>query len=818
MIYNFHVSLIFQPNETIIMSLHLNKLKEKTPKLNSKKEGIQSIQFKDNRTNNTKNNTTLNAINNSSRVIAQRVKSDSISNTPIQRQENKTGLPNQLKSGIENLSGIDMSDTRVHYNSSKPAQLQAHAYAQGNDIHLASGQEKHLPHEAWHVVQQKQGRVKATTQLKGKTLINDDAGLEHEADVMGAKALQMKSTSNQKTLSQKTSNTVSKTPIQCYSAHKDKLSQTIYNVSRSNKFVVGLGYPNHELYIKNPSILEGLNDRAKEGFLKFTTGDDTTSFKFGDSNENYYKVKPMFNLNDKKRQINPATQIADESEETTQNHLYEGIKKSYVENLALPEDADSSDDEIMTKYSTNVDEAKNMYKLRVLAETIRKSIVQMDYKDDGDVAGLKGKYTTAFFRIIEYVKEEALNESIQKSQLASQGNDEVRIKSIMAQKTRTKKSDIMGPFNEFKEMIPQDSDLILMETVQTNATKIAQLLEGLPNESSKRQSMIGHFNAQVSSIENKELMLMRGCDYVAGTTMGKVHKDNIEDTFSLLFQLRSGAKEHHHYSTKLLADGSDFISIEGFAGGYQTHDNTWEFFLHGGEDTEAESFKKYTTSRYDFFPDTKSELADMKGDNNENFTLHTDKTQELDNVDKTTRTLNKLVSKGGANKTYKFYTEDQQKRDHFNNITIPLLYNAGIAVFDNIPDNLRNVLNDGYDALKNNCEEIFWNNMTTKEEVISNYQHQLERLINTKIIYHENYMHSIANSKDYLTNKISTNSITVDEKADDLITACDNYIRTSRMNYASATYKKSQFNSIKAKVRQLELYKQNSQNTLDHIN
>jgi len=51
----------------------------------------------------------------------------------------------------------------VHYNSDKPAQLQAHAYAQGTDIHLASGQEKHLPHEAWHVVQQKQGRVKPTT-------------------------------------------------------------------------------------------------------------------------------------------------------------------------------------------------------------------------------------------------------------------------------------------------------------------------------------------------------------------------------------------------------------------------------------------------------------------------------------------------------------------------------------------------------------------------------------------------------------------------------------------------------------------------------
>lgn len=107
---------------------------------------------------------------------------------PIQKKEKNTGLPDNLKSGIENLSGYSMDDVKVHYNSDKPAQLNAHAYAQGTDIHLGSGQEKYLPHEAWHVVQQKQGRVKPTMQMKGKVNINDDAGLEKEADVMGAKA------------------------------------------------------------------------------------------------------------------------------------------------------------------------------------------------------------------------------------------------------------------------------------------------------------------------------------------------------------------------------------------------------------------------------------------------------------------------------------------------------------------------------------------------------------------------------------------------------------------------------------------------------
>lgn len=111
---------------------------------------------------------------------------------PLQRKSSENGLPDDLKSGAENLSGISMADVKVHYNSSKPAQLNALAYAQGSDIHIAPGQERHLPHEAWHTIQQKQGRVKPTVQLQKGVPVNDDKSLENEADVMGAKALQMK--------------------------------------------------------------------------------------------------------------------------------------------------------------------------------------------------------------------------------------------------------------------------------------------------------------------------------------------------------------------------------------------------------------------------------------------------------------------------------------------------------------------------------------------------------------------------------------------------------------------------------------------------
>tara|TARA_B110000503_G_scaffold142188_1_gene238195 strand:+ start:842 stop:2374 length:1533 start_codon:yes stop_codon:yes gene_type:complete len=110
---------------------------------------------------------------------------------PVQRKENNTGLPDNLKSGVENLSGVSLDDVSVHHNSDQPAQMQAHAFAQGTDIHVAPGQEQHLAHEAWHVVQQKQGRVQPTKQMKGDIPVNDDKGLENEADMMGAKALKL---------------------------------------------------------------------------------------------------------------------------------------------------------------------------------------------------------------------------------------------------------------------------------------------------------------------------------------------------------------------------------------------------------------------------------------------------------------------------------------------------------------------------------------------------------------------------------------------------------------------------------------------------
>lgn len=99
------------------------------------------------------------------------------------------GLPAALQQRFEQLSGIDLGDVQVHRGSSMPARFGALALTQGHQIHLARGQEAHLAHEAWHVVQQKQGRVPARAPLgRGGVPFNTSPALEAEAHRMGEQA------------------------------------------------------------------------------------------------------------------------------------------------------------------------------------------------------------------------------------------------------------------------------------------------------------------------------------------------------------------------------------------------------------------------------------------------------------------------------------------------------------------------------------------------------------------------------------------------------------------------------------------------------
>ncbi len=103
-------------------------------------------------------------------------------------------MPADVRAKMESAFGADFSQVRIH-EGARAAALGASAYTQGPDIHFAPGAyrphssdgQELLAHELTHVVQQRDGRVQATTQAKGVG-VNDDSALEREADEMGARA------------------------------------------------------------------------------------------------------------------------------------------------------------------------------------------------------------------------------------------------------------------------------------------------------------------------------------------------------------------------------------------------------------------------------------------------------------------------------------------------------------------------------------------------------------------------------------------------------------------------------------------------------
>jgi len=117
--------------------------------------------------------------------------------TPAPAASAPTGgsaLPEAVQSKMGPAFGADFSSVRVHEGAHVSA-LGALAYTQGSNVHFAPGNydphgargQELIGHELAHVVQQSEGRVAPTLQAAGLG-INDDAGLEREADEMGARA------------------------------------------------------------------------------------------------------------------------------------------------------------------------------------------------------------------------------------------------------------------------------------------------------------------------------------------------------------------------------------------------------------------------------------------------------------------------------------------------------------------------------------------------------------------------------------------------------------------------------------------------------
>ncbi|WP_433727397.1 eCIS core domain-containing protein [Actinoplanes sp. CA-051413] len=104
-------------------------------------------------------------------------------------------MPVAVRARMESALGADFSDVRVHTGSARAVRLRALAFTQGSDIHVAPGQwapdtsrgRLLLGHELGHVLQQRSGAVRATTQLAGSGL-NTEPAWESQADALGRRA------------------------------------------------------------------------------------------------------------------------------------------------------------------------------------------------------------------------------------------------------------------------------------------------------------------------------------------------------------------------------------------------------------------------------------------------------------------------------------------------------------------------------------------------------------------------------------------------------------------------------------------------------
>lgn len=120
---------------------------------------------------------------------------------PLREKSGGLPLPDAVRTKMETAFSTDFSDVRVHIGR-EASSLGAIAYTWGTNIHFAPGQynphtlqgQKLLGHELWHVVQQKNGRVR--NPFGGGVAVVQDHALEAEADRMGIKAALTPTTRN----------------------------------------------------------------------------------------------------------------------------------------------------------------------------------------------------------------------------------------------------------------------------------------------------------------------------------------------------------------------------------------------------------------------------------------------------------------------------------------------------------------------------------------------------------------------------------------------------------------------------------------------
>ncbi len=105
------------------------------------------------------------------------------------------GLPSEVNKKMEAAFELDFSKVKIHKNSSKSSEIDAYAFAQGQNIHFAPGHyqpysrsgQQLIGHELAHIAQQGAGKVKPT-KLENGVQVNDSKKLEREADIKGKQA------------------------------------------------------------------------------------------------------------------------------------------------------------------------------------------------------------------------------------------------------------------------------------------------------------------------------------------------------------------------------------------------------------------------------------------------------------------------------------------------------------------------------------------------------------------------------------------------------------------------------------------------------
>jgi hypothetical protein len=149
--------------------------------LNDKSQDNKTESVANSNANKNNNNEDGYAQDNSPETLKMQEWVDKVDSSEAKTKKNNTGVPDALLHKMEQLSGLDLSEVKVYYNSEKPAEINAEAYAEGTNIYLGPGKKDLLEHELWHVVQQLQGRVKGDTEIDGKK-VNTSKSKEDEAD------------------------------------------------------------------------------------------------------------------------------------------------------------------------------------------------------------------------------------------------------------------------------------------------------------------------------------------------------------------------------------------------------------------------------------------------------------------------------------------------------------------------------------------------------------------------------------------------------------------------------------------------------------